>query len=488
MAEEVERFQSQLKTKISNKSSSHQSEEGYLVKQFKFFDIYNTGVLDFNNFYRTVEKIGIIMEKEEVRDIFGYLCGVDGDVINYRQYSKDLYTDFPSSSYRAVEKGQTYSPSKHPVLEEDQTHTILRSGMNSADYPLATTSHLYRPTSSAGRKSVMNPDYINKQSYESLAAIQDSESDYPESTPAPNFNYGHEPVYYEHNQYTKTSISKSQTLYIERFREQLILRGGRGLVGLLKQFKIFDADGSGALDRYEFKKAVDDYEIDVHPKDLDNLFNSFDTDHSDSIDYHEFINAIAGALTKYRLTLVEKAFDKLDRDGEGYIDLNDMFAVFDPYRHPDVASGKIDPEGALSEFRDQFEVYHDIVHNYDSSAKVSRDEFVDFYTFVSSQYETDSQFDIMLNGVWNLDNKNNYEEMPYAGSSYKVTKIDSHSAWLNDHHRKMFSGAEYDVISTNKNQYQWQTTHNSKYKTGLEAPSTAAGVPTWPVSAEYLMK
>lgn len=339
MSEEIERFESELKSKISHKASSHQSEEGFLVKQFKFFDIYNKGTLEFNNFYRTVEKIGIIMEKEEVRQIFPYLRNIEGEEINYREYAKNLYCVSTASSFRPVTKGQTYSPAKHPVIPDDEgakvSRVILRSGMNSDDYPLATTSHLYKPVTSAGRKSVMNPDYINQQSLEALEtnlshpdfdAPQDSESEYYPPTLAPNFNYGHEPKYYENNVYSKITAPKSQILYVERFREELNLRGGRGIIGLLKQFRIFDTDGSGCLDKYEFKKAVEDYEVDVHPKDLDNLFNSFDKNSDGKINYDEFVNSIVGPLNKYRLHVVERAFDKLDRDGQGEIEMEDMFA------------------------------------------------------------------------------------------------------------------------------------------------------------------
>ena len=38
-------------------------------------------------------------------------------------------------------------------------------------------------------------------------------------------------------------------------------RGAKGLIGLKRQFKIMDSDGSGALDFGEFKKALTDYKI-----------------------------------------------------------------------------------------------------------------------------------------------------------------------------------------------------------------------------------
>jgi len=38
-------------------------------------------------------------------------------------------------------------------------------------------------------------------------------------------------------------------------------RGVKGLIGLKRQFKIMDSDGSGALDFGEFKKSLDDYKV-----------------------------------------------------------------------------------------------------------------------------------------------------------------------------------------------------------------------------------
>ena len=81
------------------------------------------------------------------------------------------------------------------------------------------------------------------------------------------------------------------------------------------------------------------------------------------------------------------------------------------------------------------------------------------------------------------DNKNNYDEMPYAGAPAKITKVDSRSAWLNDHHRKMFGGSSSDPITFKNTDYNWHTTHSANYRTDLPMPEVTAGVPTWPVGS-----
>jgi Ca2+-binding EF-hand superfamily protein len=47
-------------------------------------------------------------------------------------------------------------------------------------------------------------------------------------------------------------------------------------VGLRRQFKIFDTNGNQTLEFAEFKKAIEDFDIILHPKDVENLFKTFD--------------------------------------------------------------------------------------------------------------------------------------------------------------------------------------------------------------------
>jgi hypothetical protein len=53
-----------LRAKILQKCPATQNEEGFLTKCFKFFDIHNKGEVDFDAFYRAIEKIGVIIEKQ----------------------------------------------------------------------------------------------------------------------------------------------------------------------------------------------------------------------------------------------------------------------------------------------------------------------------------------------------------------------------------------------------------------------------------------
>lgn len=112
------------------------------------------------------------------------------------------------------------------------------------------------------------------------------------------------------------------------------------MVGLRRQFKIMDDNGSGTLDYNEFKKAIRDFRVEMDPKDIDNLFKAFDLNGNGDIDYDEFVRVVVGPMNQFRTNLCRKAFQKIDFSGDGVLDINDIKGRYDASRHPDVRSGK----------------------------------------------------------------------------------------------------------------------------------------------------
>lgn len=101
-----------------------------------------------------------------------------------------------------------------------------------------------------------------------------------------------------------------------------------------------DDNNSKSLDKYEFKKAIQDFKLEVPDEHINVVFSAFDLNRDGTIDYDEFLRIIRGDLTPQRLKLVQLAFKKLDRDGSGIVDINDIRGVYNATKHPDVISGK----------------------------------------------------------------------------------------------------------------------------------------------------
>ena len=64
------------------------------------------------------------------------------------------------------------------------------------------------------------------------------------------------------------------------------------MLGLMRQFKLADDDGSKSLSQVEFAKAIKVYGLDLTEPEMVELFNKFDEDKSGYIEYEEFARQI----------------------------------------------------------------------------------------------------------------------------------------------------------------------------------------------------
>ena len=123
---------------------------------------------------------------------------------------------------------------------------------------------------------------------------------------------------------------------VKLFRDKIKARGARGIIGLQKLFKIMDDDGSKTISLPEFNKACRDFRVGISEDNVPVLFDVFDVNHDGTLNIDEFLMAIRGELNDSRRDLVIKAFRKIDKDGSGYLDINDIRDTYNASKHPDV--------------------------------------------------------------------------------------------------------------------------------------------------------
>ena len=90
------------------------------------------------------------------------------------------------------------------------------------------------------------------------------------------------------------------------------------------------------------------------------------------------------------------AFDVLDKDGSGVIELNDIAAAYEVSLHPDFVAGKRTKDAILREFMDGFDV------GGVKDGKVTRDEFANYYSTVSCSIARDDYFELMIRNAWHI--------------------------------------------------------------------------------------
>lgn len=123
------------------------------------------------------------------------------------------------------------------------------------------------------------------------------------------------------------------------------------------------------------------------------------------MDYNELMRSVVGEMSPFRKGMVKKAFDKLDENKNGIIEIDDIKAYYNAKQHPEVKAGKKSEDEVLAEFLDTFELHHSLKHPEDRDRKINVREFMEYYNNVSASIDNDQYFELMITNAWNLNNK-----------------------------------------------------------------------------------
>jgi Ca2+-binding EF-hand superfamily protein len=86
-------FEITLKSKLAQKSTGNQSEETFLMRNFRHFDTDNDGYVSMNEWFKAIEKVGVVVPSmDDLKALFQYY-DVNGDgQIDYKEFAHILYT------------------------------------------------------------------------------------------------------------------------------------------------------------------------------------------------------------------------------------------------------------------------------------------------------------------------------------------------------------------------------------------------------------
>lgn len=121
----------------------------------------------------------------------------------------------------------------------------------------------------------------------------------------------------------------------------------------------------------------------------------FDRNNDGQVDFDEFLRYLKGDINKFREGLIQKAYQKLDINGDGRVTLDDIARIYDASHHPDVQSKKKTEEEVYKEFMSQWDTEV-------ADGIVTFDEFVEYFKDVSASIDSDEYFEVMMTNAWKI--------------------------------------------------------------------------------------
>jgi len=186
----------------------------------------------------------------------------------------------------------------------------------------------------------------------------------------------------------------------DRFVDIVANRSGGGILGLSRNFKIVDRDGSGQIDVGEFILAMKKFSTGFTDEESTALFEFYDSkgEGDGKLDFDEFLKGLRGKMNDMRRELCEQAFTAMDADGSGELDLPDVVGKYNTSMHEKVKAGEWTHEQACEEFLMAFEG-----DDGNRDGKVSLQEFMDYHSSLSSNIDEDDAFGMMMAANWGIE-------------------------------------------------------------------------------------
>ena len=388
---------------------------------FANFDSENTGEIDYDEFIRTLRGEMNEFRQNLVQNVFDKLDLKKSGEISF----KELNNKYNAKNHPDVISGK--------ISEEEALKEFIDTFQETYNYLCGTETN----------NIVTIEEFL--EYYENVSMTID-EDEYFEYLLNNVWNLGldlkykneikkqniEENVEEQVNEQMKEDLNAKKEQALIKFIDEIKKLGTTSLISLMRLFKLNDINNTKDLEYYEFSKSLHEFETELTDEEITNLFAYFDKDNTGIINYINFINSIRGPMSQKRILILKEAFKKLDLDKGGQVEIGEIKSQFNAKNDKDVKSGEKTEEEVYTEFVDTFQMNHDNRVG-PRNKRVTLDEFIDYYNYISMGIEDDAYFISLIQNSWKLNpyykynqndiNSNNFNEISYSHGNLKNIKI-----------------------------------------------------------------
>ena len=193
------------------------------------------------------------------------------------------------------------------------------------------------------------------------------------------------------------------------------------VINFVNQLRQYDRKGDKELSFQDFCEILNNVKLHISEKDAKLVFSDFSE--NSKMNYGKFLSALKdNTLNERRENIVKEAFQRLDTENCGVVNLSDVKSLFNSKHSPLVKEGYLTEEEFYNNFMETFQTHHNIFRSA-KIKKVNYDEFLNYYKYFSITLEDDYIFEETLIACWKLSKS----KIAHAGPKDNIKKIIGNS-------------------------------------------------------------
>ena len=446
-------FERNLKWRLLKRAFTSADGIKYLVKIFRYYDLTNTGKINKDNWITALLSNGLLIgiTKEQLSGLFDKYKEENTEMIDYKKFAFDL---FFHPSKIALKKSNINNYNNYYSHTEEVTNSNRYN--NNAFVNINETSSVSKSQSLNSKNlnnsfPLMSPNLIGKnENYENNM----------------RYNYLNNRITHHSNNSLGIDYNGSHVNMINNalnyFRSKININNGLNYYRLLSQLKS-KCSADNKIPKNFLPIALQNVGVFYTQNELQNFFYALGC-HDITINTFSFskiIELIKDEMNEERKKIVINAFNNicttLNKSSDS-ITLNDLKEVFKPETHPEVINKRRTPNDIYMQFTETLEIFaqlNNIINN------ITLEQFIDYYSGISSSIYNDSYFEHIINNVWSIkkinsndsdnnvtSNNNNMVKSPSMPKIYDKLNIDNFNINYNQN-EKNNSNVNENVYNNN---------------------------------------
>ena len=409
------------------------------------------------NMYNNMNQMNEMAQYQESQNINNNINNYQNN-INYSNIQSN-----PNGNFNEVNNNRNNmnSRQKTPIYNNNQYNNLNQRNQNNYNNQ---NSNNYRNNQQSPMNMKNYDDYQENSNFRQSQRIINGYNNtfnniFQQEVPSTNNNDNNDNSEININNLNENKIKS----IITSIKNSINTNNGVTFYTFIKKLKNKQLNNSG-ISLNDLYSIFQEMRINISLNDLKILFYILSQNQNNVISTEQLINIIKGNLDERRKLYIIGIFSKIDTEKKGEVSLQLLKNMYNAKNHPDVLNGTKSQEEAFEQFCYSLDLYCEL-NDIQKNGNFSFQNFVDYYSGVSSCIPDEVYFEDMMKGVWNnnniLSNNFNYNNINNLNinnnTNNDINKIGINSILMG------IKSNERNRNNSNNNQFNNNRFNNNKF-------------------------
>ena len=390
-------FERNLKWKLLKKAYTSVEGLKVLINAFRHYDLSNTGKINRDNWVDAILTNGLVIgiSREDLSKLFDKYKEENSELIDYKKFGFDIFFKYNKMS---LTKGNLNMNNFNQLYNHTESMDFSNNYNNNSFININETSANKSQKFLNVNNNLNNSYSLNNKQFENI-----------------RYNYRNSPIKLSSvNNISGIDYSSPHSSNVRNsinyFRTKININNGLNYYRFISDLK-----SKCSFDNTIFKNflpiALQNVGVFYTQKELSGFYYALGCEDitTKSFSFSKIISLLKDEMNEYRKNIVTNLFYyicKTENINNNEISLKLLKEKFRPEMHPEVLNKKRSPNDIYIQFSDSLDIFaklNNILNN------INLDQFIDFYSGISSSIFDDRYFSHIINNVWNFNENNNNE-------------------------------------------------------------------------------